>query len=155
MCVCVYVYACMLTCFWLCVDACFCKYFCAFSTSTRPHHCWLFRSVLQCVAVCCSVMQCDAVCCSVLQCATVCCSVLQYVAVCVCVSVPRTCEPSTTLTLNPNLNPQPSTQNPNPQSWNPSSQHRKPNPKPHVNAHLIKRSPISMVIRYSQMEYSI
>jgi len=33
------------------------------------------RSVLQCVAVCCSVLQCVAVCCSVLQCVAVCCSV--------------------------------------------------------------------------------
>ena len=40
------------------------------------------RSVLQCVAVCCSALQCVAVCCSVLQCAAVCCSVLQCVAVC-------------------------------------------------------------------------
>ena len=40
------------------------------------------RSVLQCVAVCCSVLQCAAVCCSVLQCAAVCCSVLQCAAVC-------------------------------------------------------------------------
>jgi len=35
------------------------------------------RSVLQCVAVCCSVLQGVAVCCSVLQCVAVCCSVLQ------------------------------------------------------------------------------
>ena len=48
------------------------------------------RSVLQCVAVCCSVLQrvdilksqCIAVCCSVLQCVAVCYSVLQCVAVC-------------------------------------------------------------------------
>ena len=33
------------------------------------------RSVLQCVAVCCSVLQCVAVRCSVLQCVAVCCSV--------------------------------------------------------------------------------
>ena len=37
------------------------------------------RSVLQCVAVCCSVLQCVAV--SGTQCAAVCCSVLQCVAV--------------------------------------------------------------------------
>ena len=30
------------------------------------------RSVLQCVAVCCSVLQCVAVCCSVLQCVAAC-----------------------------------------------------------------------------------
>ena len=55
------------------------------------------RSVLQCVAVCCSTQihddsytcarecmhtQCVAVCCSVLQCVAVCYSVLQCVAVC-------------------------------------------------------------------------
>ena len=40
------------------------------------------RSVLQCVAVCCSVLQRFAVCCSVLQCIAVCCSVLQCVAFC-------------------------------------------------------------------------
>ena len=60
------------------------------------------RSVLQCVAVCCSVLQCAAVCCRelqyaaarcsvwqnvavcciALQCGTVCCNVLQCVAVC-------------------------------------------------------------------------
>jgi len=48
-------------------------------------HCftvWLFYSVLQSGAVCCSVLQCVAVCCSVLQCVAVCCSVLQCVAVC-------------------------------------------------------------------------
>jgi len=45
-------------------------------------HDFLFVSVLQCVAVCCSVLQCVAVCCSVLQCVAVCCSVLQRVAVC-------------------------------------------------------------------------
>ena len=39
------------------------------------------KSVLQCVAVCCSVLQCDALCCSVVQCVAVCCSVLQCVAV--------------------------------------------------------------------------
>jgi len=40
------------------------------------------RSVLQCVAVCCSVLQCVAVCCSVWQCVAVCCcSVLQCVPV--------------------------------------------------------------------------
>ena len=33
----------------------------------------LVRSVLQCVAVCCSVLQCVAVCCSVLQIVAVCC----------------------------------------------------------------------------------
>jgi len=36
-----------------------------------------WRSVLQCVAVCCSVLQCGAVCCSVAQCVAVWCSVLQ------------------------------------------------------------------------------
>ena len=52
------------------------------------------RSVLQCVAVCCSVLQCINgmvvhtqgagvdLCCKVLQCVAVCCSVLQCVAVC-------------------------------------------------------------------------
>jgi len=40
------------------------------------------RSVLQCVAVCCSVLQCGVVHYSVLQCVAVCCSVLQSVAVC-------------------------------------------------------------------------
>ena len=38
------------------------------------------RSVLQCVAVCCSALQCVAVCCSVLRCVAVCCSVLQHAA---------------------------------------------------------------------------
>jgi len=42
------------------------------------------RSVLQCVAVCCSVLQRVAVCCSVLQCVAVCCSVL--LRACNCVS---------------------------------------------------------------------
>jgi len=37
------------------------------------------RSVLQCVAVCCSVLQCVAVCCSALQCVAVRCSALQCV----------------------------------------------------------------------------
>jgi len=51
------------------------------------------RSVLQCVAACCSMLQCVTVCCGVLQCVAVCCSiplrvaaccsVLQCVAVCV------------------------------------------------------------------------
>jgi len=45
------------------------------------------RSVLQCVAVCCSALQCVAVCFSVLQCVAVCCSVLQCVAVCCSVHV--------------------------------------------------------------------
>ena len=36
-----------------------------------------YRSMLQCVVVCCSVLQCFAVFCSVLQCFAVCCSVLQ------------------------------------------------------------------------------
>ena len=46
------------------------------------------KSVLQCIAVCCSVSQCVAVRCSVMQCVAVCCSVLQYVAVvAVCCSV--------------------------------------------------------------------
>ena len=40
------------------------------------------RSMLQCVAVCCSVLQCVAVLCNVLQCVAVCCSVLQCVAAC-------------------------------------------------------------------------
>ena len=40
------------------------------------------KSVLQCVAVCCSVLQCVAVCCSVVQCVAVCCSVLECVAAC-------------------------------------------------------------------------
>ena len=55
--------------------------------------CAVCRSVLQCVAVCCSAlkseMSCSAMassrqdlCCSVLQCVAVCCSVLQCVAVC-------------------------------------------------------------------------
>ena len=39
------------------------------------------RSVLQCVAVCCSVLQCVAVCCSALQCFAVLCSVLHSVNV--------------------------------------------------------------------------
>ena len=39
------------------------------------------RSVLQCVAVCCSVLQCVAMCYSVLQCVAVSCSMLQCVAV--------------------------------------------------------------------------
>ena len=38
------------------------------------------KSVLQCVAVCCSVLQCVAVCCSILMCVAVCCSALQRVA---------------------------------------------------------------------------
>jgi len=42
----------------------------------------LYRSVLQCVAVCCSVMQCVAVCGSGMQCVAVCGSVMQCVAVC-------------------------------------------------------------------------
>jgi len=41
------------------------------------------RSVLQCVAVCCSVLQCVAVYCSVLQCIAVCCSVLQLLLPCI------------------------------------------------------------------------
>ena len=40
-----------------------------------------WRSVLQCVAVCCSVLQCGAVWCSVVQCGAVWCSVVQCVAV--------------------------------------------------------------------------
>jgi len=54
--------------------------------------CYVYCSVLQCVAVCCSVLQCVAVRCSALQCVAVCgsalqcvavrCSVLQCVAVC-------------------------------------------------------------------------
>ena len=55
------------------------------SYEPSPFHPWVrsaagvvvYRSVLQCVAVCCSVLQCVAVCCSVLQCVAVCCSVLQ------------------------------------------------------------------------------
>jgi len=39
------------------------------------------RSVLQCVAVCCSVLQCIAVCCILSQCFAVGCSVLQCFAV--------------------------------------------------------------------------
>jgi len=58
-------------------------------SKTQP--CWVIkkysalmhRSVLQCVAVCCSVLQCVAVCCSVLQCVAMCCSVLQ------CFDAPR------------------------------------------------------------------
>ena len=45
----------------------------------RSNFC-LYRSVLQCVAVCCSVLQCVAVCCSVLQCVAVCCSVFLSLA---------------------------------------------------------------------------
>jgi len=44
------------------------------------------KSVLQCVAVCCSVLQCFAVCCSVLQCVVVFCRVLQCESVAVCCS---------------------------------------------------------------------
>jgi len=40
------------------------------------------RSVLQCVAACCSVLHRVAVCCSELQCLAACCSVSQRVAVC-------------------------------------------------------------------------
>ena len=53
------------------------------------------KSVLQCVAVCCSVLkrvavcysvlQCDTLCHSVLQCVAACCNVLQCVLVCVAV----------------------------------------------------------------------
>jgi len=39
------------------------------------------KSVLQCVAVCCSVLQCVAVCCSALQCVAACCNLSQCVAV--------------------------------------------------------------------------
>jgi len=52
----------------------------------------IYRSLLQCVAVCCSVLQCVAVCCSVCcrqvdaqniqVIVAVCCSVLQCIAVC-------------------------------------------------------------------------
>ena len=38
------------------------------------------RSMLQCVAACCSVLQCVAVCCSVLQCVAVCCMLCTCVA---------------------------------------------------------------------------
>ena len=50
---------------------------CVYSSERRVS----LRSVLQCVAVCCSVLQCVTVCCSVLQCVVVCCNVLQCVAV--------------------------------------------------------------------------
>jgi len=58
----------------LCIRGCFAR------------QCSHSRSVLQCVAVCCSVavFQCVAECCRVLQCVAVCCklAVLQCVAVC-------------------------------------------------------------------------
>jgi len=73
------------------------------------------RSVLQCVAVCCSVLQCVAVCCSVLQCVAVRCipnsilngtthsSVLQCVAVCYSALHPQF---YFTVTIKPQLHPQ-------------------------------------------------
>ena len=59
------------------ISACKCK-----GSSLWINLSTLARSVLQCVAVCCSVLQCVAVWCSVLQSGAVWCSVVQHVAMC-------------------------------------------------------------------------
>ena len=48
---------------------------CARDSLTPMDQWWVQRSVLQCVAACCSALQCVAVCCSALHCVVVCCSV--------------------------------------------------------------------------------
>ena len=55
--------------------------FCRRAIYISSHLYSMQRSVLQCVAVCCSVLQCVAVCCSVLQSVAECCSGVQYTLV--------------------------------------------------------------------------
>jgi len=63
-----------------CVAVCCSVLQCVAMYCSVLHSVAVFCSGLQCVTVFCSVMQCDAECCSVLQCAAVCYSVLQCVA---------------------------------------------------------------------------